>query len=89
MKTKKEIEKELVKLFKEAKKSKVILAVASDEEGNGYSLIGTSSVKDMSESLFGGTKPNAIVIAVDGYIEDEEIFEPEEDDIDECEEYDI
>lgn len=69
MKTKKELEKELEKIFEEARQSKIKIAVASDEEGNEYNLVGTTD-----NVLFGGTKKNAIVIAVDGYIEENKIF---------------
>ena len=71
---KNEIEKELGKLFAKAKKNKIKIAVASDEEGNNFNLIGT--VKDFT---FGDTKENVIVLAVDGYIDEEKLFDYEDE----------
>ena len=71
--TKNEIEKGLMELFKEAQKSKIEIAVASDGGGNRFNIIGSDN-----SCFYADSKDNFIVLGVDYRIEEDKLFNIEE-----------
>jgi hypothetical protein len=68
---KKQLTKRLEDILKEARENNIKIAVASDEEGNGYNIIGSS--KELP-TMFSDTRDDVIVIGVDYGIECEDLF---------------
>lgn len=69
---KEKIQNELIKLFEEARKNNIKIAIASDEEGNQYNVAGST---ETFLPIYSDTKKDVIVIAVDYGISEEELFE--------------
>jgi len=63
-----QIEKELIKIVKKAKRVGIEICVATDPEGNGYHTLNQNSM------IFGGAKMDKIVLSVWEFREEDELF---------------
>lgn len=66
--SKKECENLILRAFEKAKENGFTIAIASDEEANGFNEI------QPIQLFFGDTKDNAIVMGVYGFIDENEIM---------------